>query len=306
MQNIKTNRNNALTLSIVACLFLPLVTGFAQSGCWHMDEASGITTADSCGTSSGNLSNGPVWVAGVSGSAIAFNGTNQFVQLTQPVIGRYSRYTIEAWVKFSLSGPPLQTIYSDSESSALIEQIALRIVNPGTNSGTLQLYTTGNNPTTTSPAPISADAWHFVAVTWRSLDGAILYVDGLSTITNRGGGPVQEPAEVAAIGGYNNYYKNETLRLFKGAIDEVAVFNTNRTPAEIFTDYQRASLQIHPVFSFYAAIGTTYQVQATTNIADANGWTILATNLTVTTIPEFFVDTTAPQPTQRFYRAMPQ
>ena len=60
------------------------------------------------------------------------------------------------------------------------------------------------------------------------------------------------------------------------------------------------------MFSFYAAIGTAYQVQATTNVADTNAWTILATNRTVTTIPEVFVDTTAPQPTQRFYRAVPR
>lgn len=303
MQNIKTNQSNILALSIVACLFLPLATGLAQIGCWHMDEASGITTADSCGTSNGNLSNGPVWIAGITGSAIAFNGTNQFVQLTQRVIGHNSRFTIEAWAKFNLSGPPLQTIYS--ESAYINEDIALRIVNPGTNSGTLQLYTSGNTPTTTSPAPISADAWHFLAATVRPFEGTILYVDGLSTITNASGGGVREAADVVAIGGYNNI-RDGTLRLFKGAIDEVTVFNTNRSAAEIFTDYQRASLQIHPVFSFYAAIGTAYQVQATTNIADTNGWTILATNLTVTTIPEFFVDTTAPQPTQRFYRAVPQ
>ena len=305
MQNIKTNQSNVLALSIVACLFLPLATGLAQIGCWHMDEASGITTADSCGTSSGNLSNGPVWVAGVTGSAIAFNGTNQFVQLTQRVIGHNSRFTIEAWAKFSLSGPPLQTIYSESDSSSQTEQIALRMVNPGTNSGTLQLYTSGNTPTATSPAPISADAWHFVAATVRPLEGTILYVDGLPTITNASVGAVRLAPNVVAIGGYNNY-RDGTLCLFKGAIDELAVFNTNRTAAEIFTDYQRASFQIHPVFSFYAAIGTSYQVQATTNIADTNGWTILATNLTVTTIPEFFVDTTTPQPTQRFYRAVPQ
>ena len=59
--------------------------------------------------------------------------------------------------------------------------------------------------------------------------------------------------------------------------------------------------------SVTATVGTGVQApQATTNVADTNAWTILATNRTVTTIPEVFVDTTAPQPTQRFYRAVPR
>ena len=244
-------------------------------------------------------------MAGISGSAITFDGTNQFVNLSQPVIGHghNTSFTIEAWVRFSASGQVTQTVYSET---ATLEEIALRIVNSGTNSGNLQSYTSsGAQTVTTSPVLMSADAWHFVAATVKPGVGTILYVDGLPTITNAAAGSFHWPTDTGLIG-VNRNYRDGIVRPFKGTIDEVSVYNTARTSAEILADMQRESLQICPVFSFYAAIGASYQVQATTNLADTNGWTTLATNLTITTIPEVYVDKTIPQPAQRFFRAVPQ
>ena len=202
VQNTINKYTITLAVAVAAFLLLTPVTGLAQIGCWHMDEASGTTIADACGSSSGNLSNGPVWLAGVTGSALAFDGTNEFVRLSQPVIGHNANFTIEAWVKFSASGQATQTIYSESTSGS--EEIALRIVKSSSSSGNLQSYTSRNAQSVTSPVLLPAGAWHFVAATVKWGFGTVLYVDGVATITNATAGAFNNAPNLVSIGASRN------------------------------------------------------------------------------------------------------
>jgi hypothetical protein len=71
-------------------------------GYWQFDEGSGTSGSDSSGQgNTGNLINTPTWIAGVSGNALSFNGTNQYVNIPDDNTLDFGTidFTIAAWIK---------------------------------------------------------------------------------------------------------------------------------------------------------------------------------------------------------------
>lgn len=74
---------------------------------WKLDEGSGTRAADSSGHGNdGTLRNGPVWVKGILGSALRFDGVNDYVAINNL---RYNRkgipaVTVATWVRTTKGG----------------------------------------------------------------------------------------------------------------------------------------------------------------------------------------------------------
>jgi type II secretory pathway pseudopilin PulG len=72
-------------------------------GCWKLDETSGTTAVDSSGTGNdGNLVNmtpSGCWVSGQIGNALAFDGTDDFVQVANLSNQLGANYTISWWAE---------------------------------------------------------------------------------------------------------------------------------------------------------------------------------------------------------------
>lgn len=64
---------------------------------WMLNEASGSTAADGVGTATATLFNNPGHVAGISGNALTFNGTNQYAQATLDV--SETVYAVSLWFR---------------------------------------------------------------------------------------------------------------------------------------------------------------------------------------------------------------
>ncbi len=68
-----------------------------------LDEGSGTSAADSTGNgNTGTLQNGPTWVAGQSGQAVSFDGTDDYVSLgTGSLLNVASSgaFILSAWVR---------------------------------------------------------------------------------------------------------------------------------------------------------------------------------------------------------------
>jgi hypothetical protein len=54
----------------------------SASARWRLDDGSGSSATDSIGRSSGILTNNPTWTTGKLGGALALNGSNQFVSVS--------------------------------------------------------------------------------------------------------------------------------------------------------------------------------------------------------------------------------
>jgi hypothetical protein len=69
-------------------------------GYWSFNEGSGGTAFDSSGRGlNGTLYNGPTWITGKSGSALSFDGVDDYVRAPMSFIPFKDEATIAAWVK---------------------------------------------------------------------------------------------------------------------------------------------------------------------------------------------------------------
>ncbi len=64
-----------------------------------LDETTGTAVSDSSGNDfSGTLVNGPVWEAGRSGNAVAFDGSDDYVSLSSGIVSGLTTATFSAWI----------------------------------------------------------------------------------------------------------------------------------------------------------------------------------------------------------------
>lgn len=70
-------------------------------GMWHFDTGSGTDAIDSSGRDNhGKLYNGPQWATGVNGTALSYDGIDDYVRVSDnPSLDITDKLTIEAWMK---------------------------------------------------------------------------------------------------------------------------------------------------------------------------------------------------------------
>jgi len=202
--------------------------GIAAS--WHFDEGTGTAAADATGANNGTLVNAPGWVQGKSATALNFNGTDQYVNVKNgAILGSAPNFTIEAWVKWdgAITAHNQQMIYCEGSYNDIVDLFL--------DNGVPSFTTLGDNwYTATAVAPISVGVWHHLAAVLEVGIGGKLYVDGQLAASNPDIGAGSQSAGETDIG---RFAGNGGSRYFSGIIDEVRVFNTARSAAEIISDY---------------------------------------------------------------------
>ncbi len=171
---------------------------------WEMDEASGPTTADATGLGHnaylGSVTAGdnaePTRVYGVSGKALHFDGSNDYVQVPDsPELRFTGSFTIEAWVKRGTLGV-LQSIIAKDEGSAKRNYLALLNTN-----GTIEFSWRdigGQTRKATSTAAITDNVWHHVACVYDAAAAqSRVFVDGVQSVSaSTAGTPYTGPEPV--------------------------------------------------------------------------------------------------------------
>lgn len=202
---------------------------------WKMEEGSGLKVADSSGheyeldlVGNPNL---PSWSADtppsskVSTFSLYFDGDN-FAKLADPLTNLIFDFpigfTIEAWIK------------SDSSEQQDIERgIIAKFSNnngwmmmiPGT-----KLINAIDSSRLLSASVVRDDKWHHVVITWDGLQQSI-YIDGKKEGFLAHSKLPLSTGATFYIGSYNPPDRN-----FKGKIDEVKIYNYERTQEEIISD----------------------------------------------------------------------
>lgn len=179
-----------------------------------------------------------------------FDGTNDFVNCgTNPITAiTGNALTVEAWVKVGSFG-------TASTSNAVVNRInnafqdndgyALSVGNNGVVTAEIG-YGTTTFPyalqLSTATGAISTNTWTHIAMTF---DGAILkiYVDGTVSTSAFADYPVTSSYQPLAIG-YRPQYNQS---YFDGIIDEVRIWNTVRTQAEIMQSMNNGACLQNPV-----------------------------------------------------------
>lgn len=144
-------------------------------GIWNMDEGSGTTSIDSSGNGyNGIITGSPVWVAGINGQALQFNGSNGISLPGIPntaVGGVNGKMLVMAWVKPNNSGA--KYLFGLLPGTTYLQIIG------GSSSGGLYLMTNnGSNYWGSSTVGIPANKWSHVAILFEGGIGYKMYIDG--------------------------------------------------------------------------------------------------------------------------------
>ena len=231
---IKKTLYKAQGLKIIAMLILlyPIIFSIVsatQVSYWKFDETSGAGVNDSLGRYNATAINTPLIINGYDGKARAFNGINQWVNVSQTMtqLNGISAATVEAWVNINRS-TGIENIFAQ-DSSGGNRHFHIRM-----NTGKVEfgVYTGGGNSydvQTTSNIPLNQ--WVHIAGVYNGT-GLALFINGNFNNSASASGnldTVTTYATIAAVDGGTGQYLN-------GSIDELMIWNETRTQAQIQDD----------------------------------------------------------------------
>ncbi len=178
---------------------------------------------------------------GLVGGAYNFNGGYIVVPESATLDGNYSWYAMsaEVWVKFTTDQEGVRVLFKQpsyeigfSDSSANTVYAGVWVLKPNPNQSPGNGGWVADYLRATDPTPLSKNAWHQVAFTYKYGQGVSLYVDGAVVAnTNNSAtdiGNVQRGTQPLYIGRFDYYH---------GMIDEVSIYSTCLSSQQIYQDY---------------------------------------------------------------------
>lgn len=231
----------AITLTLLLSFCILPNMAHAQSplnlrGYWSFDEDSGTIAHDSSGNvNTGTLTNGPVWTNGISGTALYFDGVDDYVDVSNSpslTVGG-TQVTFEFWFK------PAITLSSDCPGINFAEkgdeygfQMSagdpriwfVTVLEPGSQTNWQGIQTVTDE--------WLADEWYYLVGTY---DGTSIkvYVNGVLENSRALTGDINVASFPFTIGCHT--FRSQYF--FNGAIDEVKIYDYARTAEEIHNDY---------------------------------------------------------------------
>ena len=217
------------------CLFTSTAIGIEDDSLvLHLtfDEGAGDEVIDdSIYSNSGTIKGTPEWVDGKSGTALAFDGGGDSVEIpSSDSLNITDSITMEMWVKIPAGGEIKQP--GMEKGGWAIGEYSLY---PAYEGGTvIQFF---DLPPACGDAGIRGrgiqdDQWHYIAGTW---DGTTisLYIDGDLETSGKCAGKLKTSNQAVHIGS-----RLARERFLTGNVDEVRVYNRALTQAEIKKDMQ--------------------------------------------------------------------
>lgn len=228
---------------------------------WRLGEASG-DFADSSGNShtgtpGGGITYGVVGALVVPNRAIILNGSSGFVSATDHAdldLGD-GPLTIEAWVKKAAHGSSMAIVAKGVNAYQLRYSAANK----------LQFVKENVSNIVSSTVTILDTAWHHVAVT-KNGAASLLYIDGVDvtdTVTDATLADTATDLYVGRRGGAADEW-------FNGSVDEVAIYDTVLSAAEILAHYEAgasaafgpgAVIKFHDPHPPHRVLGTAFAVE---------------------------------------------
>ncbi len=233
-------------------------------GEWTLDENTGTTTKDLSGNNgTGTLTNDPTWTNGYKGSAVNFDGTDDYIAINNTgTLNLTGSQTIIAWINPTSLCVNVSTsectIFANGNDNPNYDGIALVQGGGGNLAGGINFHVRG----TTDDAHLGATAviansWQMIAGIKNSAagNGTVYFNQMKDTTTSGTATPTFSSANVSI--GRRHMYSGSTNPYgdFSGKIDTVRVYDYARTPAQLAWDYNRGA----PVswYKFDECTGTT-------------------------------------------------
>ena len=196
---------------------------------WKMDEGSGLVAADSmAGAADGTLGT-PVWTTGRRLGGLAFDGNDRITCGNTSSLGGSTPFTVSAWVKVNAGNNTEGIIVQQRAANGFNGQYQLKVLA----TGRLGFYVYGNSAEQFNFAATTAindGQWHHVAAGRDDLGNATIYLDGVAdgSVT---GTTVRSLSNTIDVGIGCDI--RDSVRFFRGVIDDVRVYNRYLSAAEV-------------------------------------------------------------------------
>jgi hypothetical protein len=259
------------------------VSGIVLS--YPVSEGTGTTTADMSGNAQkGTLTNGPVWATGKYGTAVKFDGKNDYIQTAHTAALNITgnQISLSAWISPASISSTRVIVGKPASATQHISpnySYALLMV-----SGVPRFHVRLGNTTYTLNAAttLTTNTWKHIAGTY---DGTTmrLYIDGVLSASKTATGnvtPFTTPLRIGANGGL--------AQLWSGSIDDIRVYNRALTAAEIQTDMS-ASAGTNVVDTTVPTVSITTPTANATVANTVNVAVSASDNVAVAGV-QFFVD----------------
>jgi hypothetical protein len=203
---------------------------------WRLGEASGSVAADARGANPGTYLNTPslgqpgLIATDASDKAVTFDGVNESVRIPNSAsLGLSSSLSLEAWIKPATL--PATGAFASILTKA--ESYSLQFNGPRLEFTIMQGGVRRRLQAPTG-AIVAGQAYHVVG----TYDGATqrLYVNGTQVASAALSGPAGASTNPLYVGSWNG-----TSELFKGTIDEPAVYSTTLSASRVAAHYAAAS-----------------------------------------------------------------
>lgn len=179
----------------------------------------------------------------ISAVALAAASTQYLYATDHSSLKPTTAWTIEAWVKFLGTATYDYAIFQTGEITAGGHFGGILLRAAGGTAGKVQIVTGDDNSTDyalEANTAINNGAWHHVAVTYNASGTPTfkIYLDGSSTAdrSGNGGTPIYPATNYVRIGCATTNGGARSM-YFDGQIDDVRLWNTERSGAEIAANY---------------------------------------------------------------------
>jgi histone H3/H4 len=195
----------------------------------HFDEGSGTIANDESGHGNDGTIYGATWTTGVSGKALEFDGSNDYVDCGyDSSLDITDAITVEAWVnaKLSTANQVIVDKYKPGVGGYMLD------VRSTGNFGFLVIFSDGGDGIARSS--MTTNEWIHLVGVYNGIGNTYLYINGNLTDSDYDAGKTTliTNDKSATIG-----YPYTRFNYFNGAIDEVAIYNRALSPEEINAHY---------------------------------------------------------------------
>ena len=205
---------------------------------YGFEEGTGSSLSDASGAGNNGTISGATWTtAGKYGNALVFNGTSALVTINDSTsLHLTTAMTLEAWVNPSAVSSAWRDVVYKGNDNYFLE--ASTTTSGGVPCGAGTFGTA--NVWALGTAVLAMNTWTHIATTY---DGATLrfYVNGIQVSSLAQTGSIVTSSNPLQIGGDSIFGQ-----YFQGTIDEVRVYNTVLTAAQIQADMNTPVSQLRP------------------------------------------------------------
>ena len=223
---------------------------------WRFDRGYGATAVDVCGTNHGVM-HAPAWqpTNRLQLDGISFNGKNSYMQWPEAEIDFSEGLTIEAWVYYQ-SFKKWSRIFESGNGS----NDGILLANDGTDKHLTLIIRKGSaSKSIQAKKVLTAKKWMHIAATIDSEGQARLYVNGERVKS----GDVHPPTTILRTKNYLGRSYQDGKHYFHGKLDEVRLWNTVRSQAEItntaYTSLSGEEEGLAACWSFRRGFGTVVE-----------------------------------------------